>query len=119
MTQGTSEFSFTALMAQRAPELALSLDSDQRALVAQLDALGRRLLAQSAAPAKGFTSGGAPGAAKTCSSIASLLACRWWLSAGCTSTLFSRTASAPERAHLAVAACGHRADDRRLPTDLF
>ena len=36
--QGTSDFSFTALMARRARELALSLDSDQQALVAQLDA---------------------------------------------------------------------------------
>lgn len=65
MTQGTSDFSFTALMAQRARELALSLDSDQQALVAQLDALGRRLLAQSAAPGKGLYVWGRTGRGKS------------------------------------------------------
>ncbi|VTN08826.1 AFG1-like ATPase [Raoultella terrigena] len=88
MTQGTSDFSFTALMAQRARELALSLDSDQQALVAQLDALGRRLLARSAAPGKGLYVWGRTGRGKSLLVDSFFAACRWRLSAGCTSTLF-------------------------------
>lgn len=65
MTQGIIVLSFSAFMAQRAHERALTLDTDQQTLENHLDTLGRELMSGTSGTGKGLYIWGCTGREKS------------------------------------------------------